>query len=190
MELLRFDDAGSPTPQRKKSSKGMLAVGLVATLFGISSAFASSTITINGAAPIALGQGVTAVTACDTAISLVPTTEMSVETGTPTFFMTSLAINGIDASLSDSTTAGLGCGNKIFDIQIFNASNVAYTCAALHANAQISDVKGYLHDLNCVDSNKLSFTVVAVADTNRPYLIEFAKAPSDISYITLVTRES
>jgi hypothetical protein len=168
----------------------MLVVGLVATLFGISSAFASSTITINGAAPIALGQGVTAVTACDTAISLVPTTEMSVETGTPTFFMTSLAINGIDASLSDSTTAGLGCGNKIFDIQIFNASNVAYTCAALHANAQISDVKGYLHDLNCVDSNKLSFTVVAVADTNRPYLIEFAKAPSDISYITLVTRES
>jgi hypothetical protein len=190
MELLRFDDAVGASPQRKKSSKSMLVVGLVATLFGISSAFASSTITINGAAPIALGQGVTAVTACDTAISLVPSTEMSVETGTPTFFMTSLAINGIDASVSDSTTAGLGCGGKIFDIQIFNGSNTPYTCSELHANARVSDVKGYEHDLNCVSDNKLSFTVVGVNDTNRPYLIRFSKAPSTISYITLVTRES
>lgn len=189
MEILRFEDAGSTTPQRKKSSKGMLVVGLVATLFGISSAFASSTITINGAAPIALGQGVTAVTACDTAISLVPNTEMSIETGTPTFFMTSLAINGIDASVSDSTTAGLGCGGKIFDIQIFNGSNTPYSCADLNANATVKDVKGYDWPLTC-STNKLSFTVVGVADTNRPYLIEFTKAPSTISYITLVTRES
>lgn len=189
MEILRFDDAGSSTPQRKKSSKGMLVVGLVATLFGISSAFASSTITINGAAPIALGQGVTAVTACDTAISLVPSTEMSIETGTPTFFMTSLAINGIDASVSDSTTAGLGCGGKIFDIQIFDGSNTPYSCAALNAKATVKDVKGDDRPLTC-STNKLSFTVVGVADTNRPYLIEFTKAPSTISYITLVTRES
>ncbi|CAN2213081.1 hypothetical protein MCEMRE217_01045 [Candidatus Nanopelagicaceae bacterium] len=189
MEILRFDDAGSTTPQRKKSSKGMLVVGLVATLFGISSAFASSTITINGAAPIALGQGVTAVTACDTAISLVPSTEMSIETGTPTFFMTSLAINGIDASVSDSTTAGLGCGGKIFDIQIFNGSNTPYSCTDLNAKATVKDVKGYDWPLAC-SANKLSFTVRSVADTNRPYLIEFTKAPSTISYITLVTRES
>ena len=189
MEILRFDGAGNIAPQRKKSSKGMLVVGLVATLFGISSAFASSTITINGAAPIALGQGVTAVTACDTAISLVPSTEMSIETGTPTFFMTSLAINGIDASVSDSTTAGLGCGGKIFDIQIFNGSNTPYSCADLNAEATVKDVKGYDWPLTC-STNKLSFTVVGVADTNRPYLIEFTKAPSTISYITLVTRES
>ena len=189
MEILRFDDAGSTTPQRKKSSKGMLVVGLVATLFGISSAFASSTITINGAAPIALGQGVTAVTACDTAISLVPSTEMSIETGTPTFFMTSLAINGINASFSDSTTAGIGCGGKIFDIQIFDGSNTPYSCADLNAKATVKDVKGYDWPLAC-STNKLSFTVVGVADTNRPYLIEFTKAPSTISYITLVTRES
>jgi hypothetical protein len=190
MEILRFEDAGSPTPQRKKSSKGMLAVGLVATLFGISSAFASSTITINDDnAPIALGQGVTAVTACDTAIGLVPSTEMSIETGTPTFFMTSLAVNGINASISDSTTAGIGCGGKIFDIQIFNGSNTPYLCAELNSKATVKDVKGYDWPLTC-STNKLSFEVVAVADTDRPYLIEFTKAPSTISYITLVTRES
>ena len=190
MEILRFDDAGSSTPQRKKSSKGMLVVGLVATLFGISSAFASSTITINSDTPIALGQGVTAVTACDTAISLVPTTEMSVETGTPTFFMTSLAINGINARNSDSTTAGLGCGGKIFDIQIFNASNSPYTCAQLKASSDIYESGNPIpFTLNCASLNKLSFQVSA-ADSDRNYTISFTKAPSTISYLTLVTRES
>jgi hypothetical protein len=188
MELLRFDDAGSNSPRRKKSSRGMLAVGLVATLFGISSAFASSTITINGDAPIALGQGVTAVTACDPAISLVPSTEMSVETGTPTFFMTSLAINGIDARNPDAN--GLGCGGKIFDIQIFNASNSPYTCEQLNANTDIFEGGNpNPFTLNCVSLNKLSFQV-SVADSDRNYTIGFLKAPSEISYITLVTRES
>lgn len=189
MEILRFDNAGSTAPQRKKSSKGMLAVGLVATLFGISSAFASSTITINSDAPIALGQGVTAVTACDTAIDLVPSTEMTVETGTPTFFMTSLAINGIDARNADVTT-GLGCGGKIFDIQIFDASNSPYTCAQLKASSDIFESGNPSpFTLNCASLNKLSFQVSA-ADSDRNYTISFAKAPSTISYITLVTRQS
>jgi hypothetical protein len=187
MELLRFDDAGSPTPQRKKSSKGMLVVGLVATLFGISSAFASSTITINGAAPIALGQGVTAVTACDTAIRIVPSTEMSVETGTPTFFMTSLSINSIDAKRQDSIT-GLGCGGKIFDLQVFNSSSTPYSCSELHPGAIAQELGGDPQTLTCT-TNKLSFPV-SEADSDRNYIIEFTKAPSDISYITLVTRES
>jgi hypothetical protein len=114
---------------------------------------------------------------------------MSIETGTPTFFMTSLAINGINASISDSTTAGIGCGGKIFDIQIFNGSNAPYSCAELNAKATVKDVKGYDWPLTC-STNKLSFTVVGVADIDRPYLVEFTKAPSTISYITLVTRES
>jgi len=187
MEILRFDNAESTTPQRKKSSKGMLAVGLVATLFGISSAFASSTITINSDAPIALGQGVTAVTACDTAISLVPSTEMTVETGTPTFFMTSLAISQIDAKATVTET-GLGCGGKIFDIQIFNDSKVAYSCADLNPGATAQELGGDPQVLTCA-SNKLSFPVAA-ADSDRSYVIAFTKAPSTMSYITLVTREA
>ena len=187
MEILRFDDAGSSTPQRKKSSKGLLVVGLVATLFGISSAFASSTITINGAAPIALGQGVTAVTACDTAIRIVPSTEMRVETGTPTFFMTSLAINNIDAKRTDAVT-GLGCGGKIFDLQVFNSSSTPYACSELHPGTIAQELGGDPQTLTC-STNKLSFQV-SEADSDRDYLIEFTKAPSTISYITLVTRES
>jgi hypothetical protein len=187
MEILRFDDGGTLSHPRKKSSRGLLFVGLVATLFGISSAFASSTIAINGNAPIALGQGVTAVTACDNAISIVPTTEMTVEAGTPTFFMTNLAINDIDAIAQDATT-GLGCGGKIFDIQIFNESNTPYTCEQLKANANIYESGNPTpYTLDCVSLNKLSFQV-ASADSYRNYTISFDKAPATISYVTLVTR--
>ena len=113
---------------------------------------------------------------------------MSVETGTPTFFMTSLAINGINAQIPDAN--GLGCGGKIFDIQIFNASNSPYTCEQLNANSDIfegGNPNPFL--LNCVSLNKLSFQVSG-ADSDRNYTIGFLKAPSEISYITLVTRES
>ena len=63
MEILRFNEAASTTPQRKKSSRGMIALGLVATLFGVGSALASTTITINSDTNINVGQGVSEVTA-------------------------------------------------------------------------------------------------------------------------------
>lgn len=191
MEILRFEEATPTVPKRKKSSKGYLTAGFVATLFGLGSAFASSTIAINGNAPIALGQGVTLVTACDTAISISPSTAMSVEAGVPTFYMTSLQINGINAASPDAVT-GIGCGGKIFDIQIFGTQEipVPYSCSELYPDDGTQDQDGNSQPLNCVTANKLSFQVaVAAAGSDRNYSIEFDNAPSEISYITLVTRE-
>ena len=189
MEILRFEEATPTAPKRKKSSKSYLAVGFVATIFGLGSAFASSTIAINGNAPIALGQGVTLVTACDTAISISPSTAMSVVAGVPTFYMTSLQINGINAVLTNAET-GIGCGGKVFDIQIFDtqATPVPYSCVELNPGATAQEQGGDPQALNCVTENKLSFQVAA-ADSDRNYSIEFTNAPSEISYITLVTRE-
>ena len=92
MELLRFDDAVSNSPRRKKSSRGMLAVGLVATLFGISSAFATTSVSINDNQGVSLGQGVTLAAACDSAISIVPITSMMLESDVPTFYLTKLQV--------------------------------------------------------------------------------------------------
>ena len=189
MEILRFDDAGSTTPQRKKSSKGMLVVGLVATLFGISSAFASSTITINGAAPIALGQGVTAVTACDDVISIAPITEMSVVSDTPTFFMTNLVIGNINTNPSDAVT-GIGCGGKTFDVQVFDVSKNPYDCTALHSKGTVIEAGNSIPLSSTCTSNKLSFGISTAYYANSTYTIEFNNAPAEISYITLVSRES
>ena len=48
MEILRFEESDAPAPKKKRPSKGLLALGLVAALMGIGTAFASSTISING----------------------------------------------------------------------------------------------------------------------------------------------
>jgi len=76
MEILRFEEAPSTAPKRKKSSKGYLAVGLVATLFGVSSAFATNSITINANNNISLGQGISTFTTCDDKIAVIPTTAL------------------------------------------------------------------------------------------------------------------
>jgi hypothetical protein len=192
MEILRFEEAATTAPKRKKSSKSYLAVGFVATIFGLGSAFASNTIEINDSAPIALGQGVILVTACDTEVSVVPVTEMIVEDpGGPTFYMNELQISGIDATATNADT-GLGCGGKTFDVQIYNGSNDPYTCLNLNLGGAPSAESDYI-GLTCTgtDNDTLSIAVLPKdpgADSN--YIITFNKAPSDISYITLVTRQT
>jgi hypothetical protein len=192
MEILRFEEATTTAPKRKKSSKGYLTIGFVATVFGLGSAFASNTIAINGNAPIALGQGVTIVTACDTEISITPFTAMRVVAGTPTFFMDEIQITGINSSLPDATT-GLGCGGTTFDIQIFDGANNPYSCEVLKADGLAAAFIGTAQALTCVTDNKLSFPVQALEELlgfprSNNYTISFDDAPSDISFITLVTR--
>jgi hypothetical protein len=138
MELLRFDDAISNSPRRKKSSRGMLAVGLVATLFGISSAFASSTITINTNNTVDLAQGVVQVTGCDSKIGVQPVTELTKdETGTAIFAVTAVTIG----YKYDTSTAGYidttECAGKALKIQFYKdiaGTPTALTCSQLTGN--------------------------------------------------------
>jgi hypothetical protein len=194
MEILRFDDGGTPSHPRKKSSRGMLVVGLVATLFGISSAFASSTIAINGNAPIALGQGVSFVTGCDTTISVSPRTSMAVKDTTPTFFLDSIEITNVDTRTAGAD--GLGCANKTFDVQIYrlSGSTTAYNCDDLKLTSPFSVAHEDSATLpitgDCADS-KVSFRIPAgITATNPVFIIPFTEAPSDMNYITLVSRNS
>lgn len=76
MEILRFEEAPTSAPKRKKSSRGFIALGFVATLFGVSTAFASNTITINDDREISLGQGVSVFTTCDEFIGVNPVTAL------------------------------------------------------------------------------------------------------------------
>ena len=104
MEILRFEEATTTAPKRKRSSKGFLTLGFVAAVFGIGTAFASSTITINSSVPIALGQGVSVVAACDDAMNVIPSTSMQVVADTPTFYLTSLGINGVNGATATAVS--------------------------------------------------------------------------------------
>jgi len=185
MEILRFDGQSGISAQGKKSSKGMLAIGLVATLFGFGSAFASSTITINSNAPIALGQGVTAVTACDENISIAPTTNMRVGGSGPKFYVDTITVSNIDTSTT--STAGVGCLNKYFDLQIFDTSTVAaaHSCSAL-GSFTTKTVAGSNSPATCGVDNKISFDING---TSTSIAIPFTNFEAAISYITLVSRD-
>jgi hypothetical protein len=192
MEILRFDDGGTPSHPRKKSSRGMLVVGLVATLFGISSAFASSTIAINGNAPIALGQGVTAVTACDEAIDIAPRTVMSTKTGEPIFYLEKILVSNVDTR---TTVAGVGCGTKIFDLQIFNGASpaVAYTCSDLKNTGGVS-ISGVAPFFSDCDGSTISFEIPSSGTdglgSNPIFEIPFADGPGTFGFVTLVSRDA
>lgn len=161
MEILRFDEAPNSAPHRKKSSQGMLVLGLVAALFGVGSAFASTTIEINGGGAIDVGQGVSLVTACDsdnlidirfgsglegkTEIDTPTTTDLPEADkaegklkGKPVFYTNNIVFSKVDATAYNSVT-GFGCGGEYFDLQVYykpgapNAADVVkpFTCGQL-----------------------------------------------------------
>ena len=120
MEILRFEQAPEGAPKRKKSSRGFLALGLVAAMFGISTAFASSTIQINAGGDVYLGQGVVTVTGCDTNIGFNPVTELASDA--TTFKVRKLEIgydyDGTKAGNVDTNTL-TGCGGKAIKITLY-----------------------------------------------------------------------
>jgi hypothetical protein len=184
MEILRFDGQSGTSAQGKKSSKGMLAIGLVATLFGIGSAFASSTIQINNDTAIALGQGVTAVTACDDEIGVDPLTAMRVNDAGPKFYLDTITVSGVNNSVTDTTTA-IGCRDNFFDLQVFKTADddsvSPYGCTEMGYPA----VGGATFSCDLV-TNKISFEITSSATS---YSVPFANFESDFSYITLVSRD-
>jgi len=135
MEILRFDESDVPAPKRKRASKGWLALGLVATLMGVGTAFASSTININGNNLTPLGQGVSTATTCDDQVDVTPNAALILPTpspspsednlsqeetldNAPTFRLGSITVSGVNANPTSPTT-GIGCGGTDFKIEIY-----------------------------------------------------------------------
>ena len=109
MEILRFEDTESPAPKRKHRSKGLVALGLVAALMGIGTAFASSTITVNVDNKVNLGQGVVTVSGCDSNIGFKPVTKLSSNASAfqVTDFIIGYKYNETDDGLIDTTACNL-----------------------------------------------------------------------------------
>jgi len=158
MEILRFEEAPSDTPKRKKSSRSFLALGLVAALFGVSTAFASTTIAINNNAPISLGQGVNTFTACDEAIGLNPVTSLKDDLASFQFEELVVGYNYEDGLTDEEghqiytidshaprltgASKGLGCGGVDFKVKFYNGTSSALTC-----NTLLATISEYSRDL-------------------------------------------
>lgn len=219
MEILRFDDAGSTSARRKKSSRGMIVVGLVATLFGIGTAFASTTIAINGGAATNIGQGVSAVSACDDDVQISINNSLNVDgsgtttlfddeggkkSGRPKFSSTGVVLSKIDSRAFDTSTA-TGCGGEVIELQIYrkvskgSELNQAYTCGQLGitgaARLRNSDGSESSSSFGCTSSSRtISFIVPQTDETDSSWTVPLNPAPGlsplDISYFTLVSRSA
>jgi hypothetical protein len=135
MQILRFDDEGVKAPSRKKSSRSLLILGLVGALFGISSAFASSTININGTNTIDLAQGVVSVTGCDAKIGVQPVTFLTKDdTGTAIFRVSAVTIGYKYNNTNDGWIDTSSCSGKQMKIQFYKdiaGTPTPLTCAQL-----------------------------------------------------------
>ena len=190
MEILRFEESETPAPKRKRASKGWVALGLVASLMGVSTAFASSTININGNNLTPLGQGVSTATACDNSITITPNAGLTLpteDTNTvleelkPSFTLAGITISGIDYSVPNPET-GAGCLGVDFKIQVFKNQPtgedqfqaVALTCSQLNlvnVDSTISECTG---------------DAIYFRDANASHVITLSST-SDFDYITLVS---
>ena len=121
MEILKFDEAGSSSPSRKRSGRGAILVTFVALVFGAGTALASGTLTINDTNSIALDQGVANSVQCDDAIGV--TFGAPYDTVEEDFLLKSILISGIDTTtiLADEAVKD-HCLNKFFTVKVYDST--------------------------------------------------------------------
>ena len=213
MEILRFDAEPTPARKSRRSIKGVFVVGLVAATFGIGSAFATSTITVNDNNTVQLGQGVTAVTACDDAISVVPVSSLDstqlIDATSPSDLPNAFAVGSIEIGKVDGQSINDACNGKDFKIQIFdNVEGVStpLTCdqilgeTGLVAPTRIYTENGYFespdHVIKPVCDPATNSIYVRFNNTEVNYFVIFphtsgepshAIGTSKVDYITLET---
>ena len=197
MEILRFDESDAPAPKRKSASKGWLALGLVATLMGVGTAFASSTITIP---TVSLGQGVAQVTNCDGSVSVSPeaTGSVSQDGETPVFRTTSIGISdianecsGVDFGVqvfkkyNNSETLGDDYQNPNVRHDGYDISSIA--CAYLHENIESLSTDPAL-PVKCDTGTNTIWVHLPSGISDNAYAFKILlDATNDIDYVTLVS---
>jgi hypothetical protein len=119
MEILSFEN--SARPARKKKSLGLiLGFALVAGVTTLGSTLAAS-VTI-GSTPITFGQGVTQAVACDSSITVTPTTTFVNTQGAGAFRLKTITIGDLNNTATNSST-GVGCGGKNLVIKAYGDSD-------------------------------------------------------------------
>lgn len=115
MEILKFDNAA--TPRRKKSGgnlKSLAGLATVAAIAVLGSTLAAN-ISLGSSSSIEFGQGVQTTTACDSSVTVTPTSRFINAAGAGTFYLSTISLTGIDASNSTDK-----CSGKIFTLNAYD----------------------------------------------------------------------
>ena len=102
----------------KKISRPVLIIALLGVL-GLGGGVLAASITINSGGTIEFGQGTVATIACDTDVTLAPTSTYN--TGSSTFLVSSVEIRNIDQRQGNSS-GNNGCNGKTLTVKILDGS--------------------------------------------------------------------
>ena len=116
MEILKFENAGSPRKAKKRNNLRSLAgLASVAAIAVLGSTLAAN-ISLNSGSSIEFGQGVSVTAACDSdGITVTPTARFVNSSGAGTFYLSTIALSGINAPSSGTT-----CLNKVFTLNAYD----------------------------------------------------------------------
>lgn len=142
MDILNLGGINEPSERpSKKKLKVIIGIGLLAGVMGMGSTLAAS-ITLNGGTSVEFGQGVQYVTACDTAITLTPSSAFvngasGQATDQSNFALTSIAVTGITDS---------NCVGKKFTLNAYTDSatvGAAYTSSSSGTSSALGFAESY-----------------------------------------------
>lgn len=116
MEILKFDNAATPRRKKNNNLKSLAGLASVAAIAVLGSTLAAN-ISLGSASGIEFGQGVQVTSACDSSITVTPTTRFINASGAGTFYLSTIALTNID--LTDTTK----CVGKVFTLNAYNDSD-------------------------------------------------------------------
>lgn len=117
MEILKFESAGTPRKAKKNNNlRSLTGLATVAAIAVLGSTLAAN-ISLGSAAGIEFGQGVQVTAACDSSITVTPTVKFVNAAGGGTFYLSTIALTGID--LTDTTK----CEGKLFTLNAYDDSS-------------------------------------------------------------------
>jgi hypothetical protein len=114
MEILKFDNAATPRRKKNNNLKSLAGLATVAAIAVLGSTLAAN-LSLNSGGAIEFGQGVSVTSACDgNGITVTPSVRFVNAAGAGTFFLSTIALSGID--LTDSTK----CVGKTFTLNAYD----------------------------------------------------------------------
>lgn len=163
---LESDQPKSAAKKNNRALKIGLGVGALVLVPVIGMTFAAS-ITINSGTAVQFGQGFQAATACDSAITITPTSSFS----TPTFSLATLALSSFDTN---------ACAGKKITVKVLNSSGTEQAVSngtspadtrivfTLPASAGAVTEDDATNNYTISDSNKTSSDTITITLTTKP----------------------
>lgn len=186
MEILKFDNAA--TPRRKRSGgnlKSLAGLATVAAIAVLGSTLAAN-ISLGSASGIEFGQGVQTTAACDSSITVTPSVRFINAAGAGTFYLSTIALSGIDLDSSGDT-----CTGKTFKLSAYNDSSATpLQLSTGTASAQITQATFGVTSGNVVVSDGVSGTIANGTSSSGTVTLGFGTPSSTSGAVYKITLQS